>query len=164
MKYLIFAMSLLTLVGCKDNKNQESKTEITTVEQPAEVKEEHYNDEASNVYENAWANEIVMNNGSKWQADSKTNEGVQRIQNTIKTQTTSTLEEYHKLAELLNDDKNNVVKNCTMKGASHDNLHVWLLPLIAKIEALSDTKTVEDAAKIKHSIEENVNGYSTYFQ
>ena len=161
MKYLIFAMSLLALVSCKDNKKQESKIEMNTVEQPAEVKEEHHNDEASNVYENAWTKEIVMNNGAKWQADAKTNEGVQKMQNTIKTQTTSTLDEYHKLAEKLNHDKNDIIKNCTMKGASHDNLHVWLLPLMAKIEALSETKTVEDAAKIKHSIEENINPQRT---
>ena len=85
MKYLIFAMSLLALVSCKDNKNQESKTKMDTVEESADVKEEHHNDEASNVYENAWIKEIVMNNGAKWEANAETNEGVQKMQNTIKT-------------------------------------------------------------------------------
>jgi hypothetical protein len=164
MKYLIFAMSLLALVSCKDNKKQESNTEMDTVEKPAEVKEEHHNDEGLNVYENAWTKEIVMNNGAKWEANAETNEGVQKMQNSIKTQTTSTLDEYHKLAEQLNEDKNYVVKNCTMKGASHDNLHIWLLPLMAKIEALSESKTVDDASKIKHNIEENINAYSGYFE
>tara|TARA_R110002096_G_scaffold280740_2_gene474852 strand:+ start:2924 stop:3397 length:474 start_codon:yes stop_codon:yes gene_type:complete len=157
-------MSLLALVSCKDNKNQESKTKMDTVEESADVKEEHHNDEASNVYENAWIKEIVMNNGAKWEANAETNEGVQKMQNSIKTQTTSTLYEYHKLAEQLNEDKNYVIKNCTMKGASHDNLHIWLLPLMAKIEALSESKTIEDAVKIKHSINENISAYKNYFQ
>ncbi len=51
-----------------------------------------------------------------------------------------------------------------MEGASHDNLHIWLLPLIAKIDALSEVKTIEDAAKIKLSIQKNINEYNTYFQ
>ena len=164
MKNLILTMSLLALVGCKDNKKEESKTEMNTVEQPAEMKEEHHDEDVSNVYENAWTNEIEMNNGAKWQADSPTNEGVKKMQNTIKTIKTSTLDDYHKLAEQLNNDKNNVVKNCTMQGAPHDNLHVWLLPLMDKIEALSETETVEDASKIKQSIEDNINGYSNFFE
>lgn len=164
MKYLIFAMSLLALVSCKDNKNQESKTKMDTVEESADVKEEHHNDEASNVYENAWIKEIVMNNGAKWEANAETNEGVQKMQNTIKLNAINALDDYHQLAIRLNDDKNNVIKNCSMTGASHDNLHIWLLPLIEKIEALSKAKTVEDAAKIKRSIEENINGYDAYFQ
>lgn len=164
MKYLIFTISLLALASCKDSKNQESSTEKESVEQTIEAKEEHHSDEASNVYDNSWTKEIVMNNGEKWEANIETNEGVQKMQNSIKTETTTTLEDYHKLAQQLNDDKNFVIKNCTMKGASHDNLHVWLLPLMAKIEALSEAKTVEDAAKIKHSIEENINAYSDYFE
>jgi len=167
MKHLIFAMSLLVLVSCRDNKKQERKIETESVEQNVEATNEHHenhNNEASSVYENAWTKVIKMNDGSKWQADVKTNERVQKMQNTIKTQTTSTLDDYHQLATKLNDDKNNVIKNCTMEGPSHDNLHIWLLPLMAKIEALSESKTVEDAAKIKHSIEENINGYDTYFQ
>lgn len=164
MKYLIFTISLLALASCKDSKNQESNTEKESVEQTIEAKEENHSDEASNVYDNSWTSEIVMNNGAKWEADAKTNECVKKIQNTIKTQATSTVDEYHKLAELLNDDKNNIVKNCTMTGASHDNLHVWLLPLMAKIDALSETKTVDDASKIKQSIEENIEAYYTYFK
>ncbi len=160
MKHLFLAISLLALVGCKDSKKQETLTNKDAVE----ATHEDHNEEASNLYTNVWVNEIKNNEGAKWQADAKTNEGVKKMQATIKTQSASTLAEYHKLAEQLNDDKNFVVKNCTMKGPSHDNLHVWLLPLMAKIEALSEAKTVDGASKLKHSIEENINGYNTYFQ
>ncbi|OBX24930.1 hypothetical protein LX77_01758 [Gelidibacter algens] len=167
MKHVIITLGLLALVGCKDGKNEETNTTTEAAKPSVEATNEQNNDhsdEVSNVYQNAWTNEIVMNNGNKWQADAPTNEGVQKMQNTIQSQITNTLDAYHKLAEQLNDDKNNVVKNCTMQGASHDNLHIWLLPLMDKIEALSETKTVEDAAKIKQSIKENINGYNTYFK
>ncbi|WP_417620121.1 hypothetical protein [Oceanihabitans sediminis] len=162
MKHLILTFSLLAIVSCKDNKQQDTKTE--TVEHATETHNEHHEHEASSVYANAWTNDILLNNGSKWQADKTTNEGVQKIQNTINTHTASTLEEFHKLAQQLNDKKNYVVKNCSMEGPSHDNLHVWLHPLIEKINALLKVETVEDASRLEKSIKENVNAYSTYFQ
>ena len=164
MKHLIFAMSLLALVSCKDNKNQETEKKVNAVDTSVETTNEHQEHETSNIYANTWANDIALNNGSKWQANLETNEGVERIKKSLKTQTTNSLEDYSKLVELLNVDKNYVIKNCTMKGDSHDNLHVWLMPLIEKIEALSEAKTLEEAAKLKQSIEENVNAYDTYFQ
>ncbi len=160
MKHLILAISLLALVGCKDSKKQETLTNKDAVE----ATHEDHNEEASNLYTNVWVNEIKNDEGAKWQADAKTNEGVKKMQTTIKTKSTSTLAEYHKLAEQLNDDKNFVVKNCTMEGASHDNLHIWLHPLIEKIGVLTKIENVDDAAKLKHSIEENINAYDTYFQ
>jgi len=164
MKHLVFAMGLLALVSCKDSKNQENINNKNVVEQSRETTNQHHQDEVSNVYDNSWTEEIEMNNGTKWKADAVTNEGVQKMQNSINTRALNTLDDYHQLAEKLNDDKNYVVKNCTMKGASHDNLHVWLLPLMVKIEALSETKSAEDASKITHSIEENINAYDNYFQ
>ncbi|PKV50564.1 hypothetical protein ATE84_2623 [Aquimarina sp. MAR_2010_214] len=162
MKHLIFTLSLLAFVSCKDNKQERTKTEV--VDQSVDTEKEHHNEETSNLYENTWINNIKLNNGNKWQANTETNEGILKMQNSIKTQTTSTLEDYYKLADQLNNDKNYVIKNCTMKGASHDNLHVWLLPLMEKIEALSEIKTITGASKLKHSIEENINAYSEYFQ
>lgn len=162
MKYVIFTISLLALISCKDSKNKDTTTE--TVEQSAVTHNEHHDEEASNVYANAWTSEIQLNDGNKWQANTETNKGIQKMQNSVKMQATNTIEDYYQLAEQLNDDKDYVVKNCTMKGASHDNLHVFLLPLMEKIEALSEAKTMEDASKLKHSIEENVNAYSNYFE
>jgi len=160
MKHAIFAISLLALVSCKDSKNREKVINTDAVE----VTHENHNEKASNLYTNSWIKEIEANDEGKWEANAETNEGVQKMQNNIKTQRTNTLGAYHKLAAQLNDDKNYVIENCTMKGAPHDNLHVWLLPLMGKIEALSASKTVEGASKLKQSIAENVNVYSNYFK
>lgn len=162
MKHVIFTLSLLALVGCKDSKSQDTKTE--SVEHSADSHTDHHEHEASGVYANAWISEIEKDNGARWEADLTTNEGVQKLQNTINSQSSSTLDDYHKLAEQLNEEKNFVVKNCTMEGPSHDNLHIWLHPLIEKINALLKAETVEDASKITTSIEKNINAYSDYFQ
>jgi hypothetical protein len=162
MKQLFLAVVLITLVSCKDSKKHDVKTD--TVNQDIEISEENLDEETSDIYSNAWINDIKLNEGNKWEANVETNEGILKMQKTIKTQSINTLEDYHQLAEKLESDKNYVLKNCTMKGASHDNLHVWLLPLMKKIDALSETKTIEDATKLKRSIEENINGYADYFE
>ncbi len=108
-------------------------------------------------------NDIQLNDGTKWEVNIETTQGVEKMQGVLKTHSTSSIEKYHQLASDLNDLTNKLVKECSMKGASHDNLHVWLMPLIEKIDALSEAKTIEDAAEIKQSIEENLNAYSDYF-
>lgn len=162
MKHVIFALSLLALVSCKDSKNQDTK--IESVEHAADSHNDHDGHEIANVYSNAWMSKIEKDNGEKWQADATTNEGVKDLQNTINTQSPSSLKDYHKLAEQLNEQKNFLVKNCTMKGPSHDNLHVWLHPLIEKIDALLTVKDLDDATKLNQSIKENINAYTTYFK
>ena len=157
-------MSLMAFISCKDKKQQENLIQNENVEKHTEVTHERHQENATTVYNNLWTADIQLNNGQKWDANSETNEGVQKMQNSVKTHTTNTLEDYHKLAEQLNEDKNYVIKNCTMKGPSHDNLHIWLVPLIEKIDALSETKMLEDASKIKNGIVENINSYNTYFK
>ena len=164
MKYLITTMSLIALVSCKDQKQETVNDATEVIETTVEQTKGHEHETHSTAFDNSWTDEIQLNGIQKWEANAETNEGILKMKNTIKSQTTNTLEAFEKLAIQLNDDKNFVVKNCTMKGASHDNLHIWLMPLIEKIDALSKAKTIEDATIIKQSIEENVNAYSTYFE
>ena len=164
---LSIAMMAFIFTGCNNNKKAENTIDPSSDQEVKAVSQDDHDDDhhlSDDGLSNNWTTEIEMNNGAKWEANPETNEGVQKMQNILKTQPTNTLEDYYKLAAQLNSDKNYLVQNCTMKGESHDNLHVWLLPLMAKIDALSETKSLEDASKIKHSIEENINEYTTYFQ
>ncbi|MFC2110006.1 hypothetical protein ACFLSU_05465 [Bacteroidota bacterium] len=156
MKNLVFILILMaTLVsGCKNTDNQKvikTNTEVS-------------NKQVNKITSNNWIENIQLNHTEKWNANIETNEGVEKMQQSLKSQSTNTLEEYHELAKLLNIGKNYVIRNCSMKGESHDNLHVWLLPLIAKIDALSEAKTIENASAIKKSIQENIEIYYTYFK
>ena len=157
-------LGLLSLLGCKDTKKEETTTPKEKIELQNDASENQHQESNSIAYDNSWTTDIQLDNGEKWEANIETNEGVNRMLDNLKTQQTETLEAYHQVAKLLNDDKNYIAKSCTMKGASHDNLHIWLLPLIAKIDGLSKTATVEEAANIKKSIKDNISAYSDYFQ
>lgn len=151
---LLIAITLL--VGCNSTEKQK-KTENSDIQ--AQVQEQE-----DDLLSTQWKKDIQLNNGAKWAANLETTQGVKEMQNIIKDHATSTIEEYHHMANQLNEVKNTVVQECTMKGASHDNLHIWLYPLIEKINALAETNNLDEATSIKLSIEDNLNAYTTFFQ
>lgn len=120
--------------------------------------------ETNPVLNNNWKKEIVLDNGAKWEANIETTKGVSDMITLIKENKETTLEAYLALAKKLNDRNNILIKECTMQGPSHDNLHVFLHPLIEKINALLEVESTSDAKKILSSISENLDAYTTYFK
>lgn len=167
MKKTILTAAILSvfLIGCKDSKTTDSETSAETeMVHDSEAVHEHDSDHEEVALNNAWVNEIQLDNGSKWVANLETTEGVDNMLNLLKTSNPETVEAYHQLASKLNEEKNIVVKKCTMEGASHDNLHVFLHPLIEKIGALGKVSSTDEGAEVTASIKENLEGYFDYFK
>jgi hypothetical protein len=166
MKKTILTTAIISalLIGCNETKNKEENTD--TVETTEGIHEHEMEEMAAETHSmnNAWVNEIKLDNGSKWEANLETTEGVDKMLSLVKSSDTKTVEDFHALASKLNEDKNVVVKKCTMEGPSHDNLHVFLHPLIEKIEALGKVSTTEEGAEVTASIKENLEGYYEYFK
>ena len=159
------------LIGCNEGKNEQNITE--TIESIETVQENSTSNSLSSdekitadphSINNTWIKDIKLDDGQKWQANTETTEGVEKMLNLVKTSDLKTVEGYHNLASKLNEDKNFVVKKCTMKSLSHDNLHVFLHPLIEKIEALGKVESSEEGAVVTASIKENLEYYYPYFQ
>lgn len=166
MKKTILSLAITSalFIGCNETKTKELSTDaVDSVEEVHKHASEEVTSEM-HALNNAWVNEIKLDNGSKWDANIETNEGVDKMLNIVKSSETQTVESYQTLASNLNEVKNFVVKECTMQGPSHDNLHVFLHPLIEKIEVLGKVTTVEEGEKIKKSIKENLDGYYNYFK
>lgn len=166
MKKIILTAAIISalLMSCNDTKHKHENGDIveTTEGVHAHAMEEMASENHS--MNNAWVKEIKLDNGSKWQANLETTEGVDKMLGLVKTSEPKTVEDYHTLASKLKEDKNVLVKKCTMEGPSHDNLHVFLHPLIEKIEALGKVSTTDEGSEVTASIKENLDGYYTYFQ
>lgn len=166
MKKIILTTAILSalLISCNETKNKDEHSE--TIETTEGVHEHEMEEMGTEMHSmnNAWVNEMKMDNGNKWQANLETTEGVDKMLGLLKSSDPKTVEDYHSLATKLNEDKNIVVKKCTMEGPSHDNLHIFLYALIEKIEALGKVSTAEEGSKITASIKENLEGYYNYFQ
>lgn len=159
---LIASLSLLFSVACNNNSKSSETDQATT---PIESQDlEELTEEPMAVWENSWINEIESDNGNKWEANPETNEGVANMLALMADAKTETLEDYKSLGEKLNVEKNYIIKECTMEGPSHDNLHVFLHPLIDKIDALLVSESTDEAEVIMSSIQENVAKYSDYFE
>ena len=161
MKKTILTATIISalLVGCNETKSKENHSETMHTEKS----HDKHGDEVA-VMGNSWTNDIKLDKGSKWDANLETTESVMKMTSIIANNPTKIVEDYHSLSTELNEVKNYLVKNCTMEGASHDNLHVFLHPLIEKIGALGKVTNVEEGEKIKNSIKENLDAYSKFFQ
>jgi hypothetical protein len=162
MKKIILTTTILSafLIGCNENKVK------TSPDAPAHSEIVHTEETAhhDSPLDNSWTNEIKLDNGKKWEANKETNIGVEKMLDIIKERDPKTVNDYHEMASQLNDHKNYVVKECTMTGPSHDNLHVFLHPLIEKIDALGKVETVKEGSEIVESVRENLDAYYNYFK
>ena len=162
---LSIAMMAFILSSCNNNKKEETATDKNTTEEVEVVSHQnHETHQTSDVLSNNWMNEIQTDNGERWAANIETTDGVNDMLKLISESKTETVEDYLSLATKLNERKNTLVKECTMKGSSHDNLHVFLHPLIEKIDVLLEIETTEKGSETLKSIIDNLNAYNAYFK
>ncbi|MCM4150359.1 hypothetical protein DHD05_02045 [Arenibacter sp. N53] len=154
-KIILFAILSIGYLSCKQAVKEDSKSPGTIITKTASCSELQFNAD--------WEKEMAMNNGLKWQANLETTMGIAAMSKLMAETKTLYMEDYRNLGNALNEVKNSIVKECTMTGASHDNLHVFLHPLIQKIELLQKTDNTDTAAKIKESINGQLKSYYTYF-
>lgn len=166
MKKTILATAIILafLISCNDTKQKSEKDKTGETTETVRQNETEREVSGTHSLDNVWVNKIKLDNGEKWRANPETTDGVEKMQSLIKYTDQKTVKDYHNLALELNEAKNFVVKKCTMKGASHDNLHIFLHPLIDKIEALGKVSTIDEGSKITKSISKNVSEYDNYFQ
>ena len=144
----------ISLMGCKETQKEET---TTTEQSSVEQKEDAHGDQ------NNWMSLIQLDKESKWKANIETTEGIQAMSSRIAEDESNSIKHYKNLASELNDIKNNIIKECTMEGESHNNLHVFLVPLADKIEALGEVNSVREGAEIKKDIREHLDVYNNYF-
>ena len=70
---------------------------------------------------------------------------------------------YVKLEEDLKNQNNSLIKSCTMKGESHDELHKWLHPHMGLIKELSNADDLKEAETKVAEIKESFKIYKNYF-
>ena len=73
-------------------------------------------------------------------------------------------EDYKKLAEKIRLENNQLIKSCTMKGKSHDELHKWLHPHLELVDALGKAKSTTEANKIIQQLQQSNSTYQQYFE
>lgn len=111
----------------------------------------------------AWEKEMELDRGSRWIANRETTAGIKRMSTIIENSSSSTVDEYKELGDSLISEINILISKCTMKGASHDNLHIFLEPLVIKAAQLEQTFSKEEGARLISELEQHLQAYRKYF-
>ena len=142
---------VLVLVGCNSNNTKKTTKSNDSVEM-------------NHGMPMNWRNEIMLDGERKWMANSETTHGVNDMLQRISEDQSVSVDAYRSLASDLNKFKNTIVEKCTMEGPSHDNLHIWLYPLMDELKNLSEVQTTEQGEEITMHIKDHLQAYFTYFQ
>lgn len=147
MKHIIIGILLLFLtsltISCKHIEEKPSGEEITETES-------HHSED-----------DLHLNNGEKWQANKATTQGVLAMQKHVKDFKGLENTNYTQLKSQLEQEFRLIFVKCTMKGASHDQLHNYLYPMRAYFSALGKDKETAEAALLK--LESYIPVYFEYF-
>lgn len=114
----------------------------------------------------AWAEnvELQKDNGKRWQIPAAMMTHLNAMEAALKKPAPKSLEEHHKLANVLQNSLNSLVASCTMEGKAHDQLHSWLVPYMAKVKAYAETKNLKSAQQHQSALAQSFTGFHQYFE
>lgn len=129
MKYLTFIFLIIIAYSCKN-----SKADIET---------------------DANLETLVLNQGKPWLVNHETHEGIIKMDSLITNFATSKGKNYNHLGASLSKQTSFIIKNCSMTGTPHDQLHVVLVPILDEISIIRETNddlTIKKAALLRLQI------------
>lgn len=149
-KTIVLGMSVLLFWGCNNAENK-----ITSSEEVETHTEHHYHesDEA-----------IELNNGEKWLVNEEMKPYVMKGEELVDNYLEEGQSDYKTLAEQLKEQNNQLIKSCTMKGQSHDELHKWLHPHLETVKKLEQETDAGKANEIVLQLQHSYKEYHNYFQ
>jgi hypothetical protein len=140
--YLSIAL-FFTMSACSNTTNEKSETKKSQIQQDK-------NDLG-----------IELNDGQKWEVNQEMKPPLERSEIALNKYDGK---DYEIIAEQLKANNDELVKSCTMKGKSHDELHKWLHPHMKLTTALLEAKNEKEANKIIQKLKNSFDTYHQYFQ
>ena len=145
MKHLLIVM-LVALVAC-------------TGKQTAE----HEGNKTANDNKHPVAT-VPLNNGAKWQADEATRKSVSAMMQIVTDTTYADAAKRQQLYMNLQAQIDKLVKECRMKGAAHDALHVWLENVLKDLKELKEEKDDDEYREAYAALKTDVASFYQAFE
>lgn len=131
---------------------------LSCTSQPAADQQENKN---TNHHEDSVAT-APLNSGAKWKADEATKKNVaamvQVVADTAYAQAANSMQ-LHKNLQAKVDV---LIKECRMKGADHDALHVWLEKVLKDLKEIKEGE--DDYPKAYEALKRDVNSFYDSFE
>lgn len=145
MNKIIMAVLILLLASCTSRTSDKQKT----ITDSAVVEEKSTHDAAHETNEQ----ELKLNEGKKWKLDDITRTNIAAIRKILDDKAGG---DPKLLAAAVRQGTDKLVKECRMKGADHDALHLWLEGFLKDLGDLESSTAGQPAAntgKLKADIE-----------
>lgn len=150
----LFSIILFLLTSCAqstDSENSKTEKSLSEKETPTTAAESE-------------AEELSLNNGEKWQVNPEMMVHINASESLLQNSEPASDQDYADLAADLKENKNQLIYACTMKGPSHDALHLWLLPYIGRIDDLAEAESENDKKKAVTELRQSFDTFRTYFE
>lgn len=146
-KLLTIFVLTLSLMSCKNetqkNNPNTTETEEVTVDESLQLR---------------------LDNGEKWVANKETHIGIKNMDSLIKAFNTDDTKNYFDLGEALSKQTSYVIKNCSMKGEPHDQLHIVLVPMLDEISVLKEATDNEERKTTIKNLQKLIDLYFQHFK
>ncbi len=108
--------------------------------------------------------ELHLNNGDKWIVNPETHEGIKIMDSIISAFKKENKKDYNALGKALSKQTSYIIKNCSMKGEPHDQLHVVLIPMLDEILFLRASGNTTDSYKALTTLDALIDTYFKHFK
>ena len=129
-----------------------------------EENHEHSQSEKTEEHQHKEENNLILNSGELWIANMETTQGIDNMIALMSSfSDKESVEAYAKLKINLDKEFGTILKKCTMKGESHDQLHNFLVPMQEMFEGLASS----DLKICKYSydtLNDHLKEYPKYFK
>ncbi|MBS1550004.1 MAG: hypothetical protein JSS94_09110 [Bacteroidetes bacterium] len=112
------------------------------------------------------SSELALNNGAKWQTDASTRthaQALNKLSEEFEKASKNGLDTYHAFADKAQNELQELINGCTMKGPDHDALHLWLEPVLADVKNLKNSDNTNEAEIAVNSFFSNVKKFNQFF-
>ena len=106
---------------------------------------------------------LTLDNGQKWKINKEMQPFILKGSDLVNQYLKENKTDYKALAAELSTQNSQLIKSCTMKGKSHDELHKWLHPHLELVEQLGNESNAENAQKTVLKLQESYQTYQQYF-
>ena len=107
---------------------------------------------------------LDLNNGNLWSANVETTEGIAKMIGLMDSfSDIESVEAYSILSGHLNATLNTILKECTMEGEAHENLHTYLFPMFKMISGIGSTN-LETCKANFGKLKDQLAAYPNYFE
>ncbi len=108
---------------------------------------------------------LQLNDGEKWLSNPETTAGIERMIALINEEVKEDgILPYQLKGEALNAEMKIIFSKCTMHGEAHEQLHLFLIPLVKEFRQLEEAESKEEAIVQQENILSYLNKYATYFE